>query len=131
VPLAAPLGVRLAPRAGSRLFQYVSQIRIHYWMTPGGEAPAGMRRDPVVGRRLPWTGDNFAPLRSLRWQVHAYGRVRAADVPDLGLPLHVFPAAPQTLLKPGKLYLIRPDGFVAGMAAPADAAEVFSWILQA
>ena len=133
VPLAAPIGVRLAPRGrgGSRLFQYVSQIRIHYWMTPGAEAAAGGRRDPVVGRRLPWAPDNFAVLRSLRWQIHAYGGVRATDVPDLGLPVHVFPAAPQTLLKPGRLYLVRPDGFVAAQAAPADAAEVFARILQA
>jgi 2-polyprenyl-6-methoxyphenol hydroxylase-like FAD-dependent oxidoreductase len=62
VPLLVPLVIRLAPRsaAGSRLFQYVAQIRIHYWMTPG---VSGGRRDPVIGRRLPWTGENFAALR--------------------------------------------------------------------
>src|SRR5205085_2567991 len=61
VPLAAPLAVRAAPF--SRLFEYVSQIRIRYDHDP----------DPVVGRRLPWTGDNFESLRSLQWQIHGYG----------------------------------------------------------
>jgi hypothetical protein len=126
VPLVAPLGVRAAPGSsvGTRFFQYVSQIRIHYWMSPGAKAEARGHRDAVVGRRLPWTGGNFDVLRSLQWQIHAYGPV-AADPPDLGMPVHVFAAAPQTPLLPGRWYLVRPDGFVAASAEPADAAEVF------
>jgi 2-polyprenyl-6-methoxyphenol hydroxylase-like FAD-dependent oxidoreductase len=125
VPLAAPVGVRVLPRNGgaARFFQYVSQTRIHYWMTPDGR-PDG-RRDPVVGRRLPWTGDNFAPLKSLQWQIHGYGPIAADQVPDLGLPVHLFPAAPHTALLPDRLYLVRPDGFVAAQAAPEEAAGVF------
>ncbi len=131
VPLAAPVGVRVLPRNGgaARFFQYVSQIRIHYWMTPDGR-PDG-RRDPVVGRRLPWAGDNFAPLRSLQWQIHGYGPMDAAQVPDLGLPVHLFPAAPRTALRPDRLYLVRPDGFVAAQATPAEAAGVFRRALPA
>ena len=131
VPLLAPVAVRVLPRVGggSRLFQYVSQTRIHYWMTPRAQAAAGGRRDPVVGRRLPWTGGNFAALRSLSWQIHAYGGMAAAEVPDLGLPVHVFPAAPGTGLRPGRLYLVRPDGFVAAEALPADAVNAFPAVM--
>ena len=131
VPLVAPVAVRLLPRAagGSRLFQYVSQTRIHYWMTPRAEQAAGGRRDPVVGRRLPWAGSNFTALRSLEWQIHAYGPVAAGDVPDLGLPVHVFAEAPGTGLRPGRLYLVRPDGFVAAEALPAQAGEAFTAVL--
>jgi hypothetical protein len=125
VPLLAPIGVRVGPRSGggSRFFEYVAQIRIHYWLTPDAKRRAGGHRDPIVGRRLPWAGDNYDVLRSLQWQVHAYGGIAAADVPDLGLPVHVFAAsAPFTA---GRLYLVRPDGFVAAQATPAEAATVF------
>ena len=128
VPLIAPVGVRVLPRSssGSRLFQYVSQTRIHYWMTPRAKGEAPRRRDPVIGRRLPWADGNFAVLRSLQWQVHAYGGVTQAAVPDLdGLPVHIFPAAPSTGLQPGLLYLIRPDGFVAASSPPEQAADTF------
>jgi 2-polyprenyl-6-methoxyphenol hydroxylase-like FAD-dependent oxidoreductase len=127
VPLLAPIGVRVLPSSGggARFFQYVSQIRIHYWMSPDAKEQAGGHRDAVVGRRLPWTGDNFDVLKELQWQIHAYGGVAASDVPELGMPVHVFAAAPQTPLEPGTLYLIRPDGFVAAAAEPAAAVEVF------
>jgi 2-polyprenyl-6-methoxyphenol hydroxylase-like FAD-dependent oxidoreductase len=119
--LLAPVGVRVLPRTsgGSRFFGYVAQIRIHYRMTPDA------RREPVVGRRLAWAGGNYEVLRSLQWQIHAYGGVRQSDVPDIGLAVHLFEPAPQTLLLPGVLYLVRPDGFVAAAATPLEAAEAF------
>jgi 2-polyprenyl-6-methoxyphenol hydroxylase-like FAD-dependent oxidoreductase len=119
VPLAAPVGVRVLPRSGgaARFFQYVAQIRIHYWM-----GPRGRRRGEVVGRRLPWAGGNYEVLRSLQWQIHGYG---ASSAPDIGLPVHLFPAAPDTALRPDLLYLVRPDGFVSAAATPAEAPDVF------
>lgn len=131
VPLAAPVAVGAAPRVAgaSRMFQYISQTRIHYWMGPGAKRAARGRRGRVVGRRLPWAGGNFAALRSPRWQVHAYGGVAPAVAKVLAdgleLPVHLFPPAPDTGLVPGKVYLVRPDGFVAAEASPAGAAEVF------
>ena len=75
-------------------FKTLSQIRIHYHDSPLSEGEAGTVRG---GDRLPWLGrgseDNFAPLRSLDWQVHVYGDV-AGDVSAacaaLRLPLHAF-----------------------------------------
>ncbi|MEV6345081.1 FAD-dependent monooxygenase [Actinoplanes sp. NPDC051851] len=126
VPLIAPLAVRGLPRTrgGGRLFQYVSQTRVHYPIGPDARTPDG-RRDPVVGRRLRWTGVNFGVLQAACWQIHGYGGVTTETAPDLGLPVHLFPAAPQTGLRPGVFYLIRPDGFVAAVAAPAVAEERF------
>jgi 2-polyprenyl-6-methoxyphenol hydroxylase-like FAD-dependent oxidoreductase len=127
-PLLAPVAVRLLPRTGggSRFFGYVSQTRIHYWLSPDAQRRAGGHRDAVIGRRLPWTGENYEALKSLRWQVHGYGGLRDADLPEIGLPVHLFPEASGTPLRPGRLYLVRPDGFVAAEAGPADAAEVFA-----
>jgi 2-polyprenyl-6-methoxyphenol hydroxylase-like FAD-dependent oxidoreductase len=128
IRLLAPVGVRALPRStgGSRLFEYVSQIRIHYWMSPDAKELANGRRDPVVGRRLPWTGGNYDVLRDLRWQVHAYGGLAAAEVPDLGLPVHVFASAPETRLQPGRHYIVRPDRFVSAQSTPSDPAKIFT-----
>lgn len=180
-PVVAPLALRLVPRspAGGRLFGYLSQIRIHYWI-PGTEAEQhrGLRRrrGRVLGRRLPWVpdagptgprsgaapggdesgegrGDNHEALTAAVWQVHAYGpaavgparelaerhRVRArtrgaervttaAGAPTAGgagpasgtgsgLPVFTFRAAPEAGLPDGTAVLVRPDGFVAELAA--------------
>lgn len=117
LPIIGPIGVRLLPRiVGGRVFGYLSQTRIHYRMSPR----ASSRRDPVVGRRLQWTGDNFDVLRSMTWQVHGYGvyepEVRAI-AESLGLEWHAFPADPYGRLDPGLVYLVRPDGFVAAAAS--------------
>ena len=120
LPMVGPIAVWLIPRlVGARVFGYLSQTRIHYRMSPRTSS----RRDPIVGRRLPWTGSNYGALRSMTWQVHGYG-VYAPEVEaiaaSVGLEAHAFPDDPFGRLDPGLVYLVRRDGFVAA-AAPARA----------
>ena len=118
-PVAAPLAVRVLPRlsGASRIFGYLSQTRIHYRVAG---SPDG-RRGRVVGRRLPWSGENGQTLRSFRWQVHSYGHLDPAVEGrlrgELDLDVATFPPADRaTGLREGLLYLVRPDGFVAAAA---------------
>lgn len=124
VPAMGPAAARVLPRlvGGPRLFGFLSQIRIRYRMSP--EPPTRSQvRDDVVGKRLPYTGgdpSNFDALRTMRWQVHGYGApadlvVRVAD--RLGVEHHIFP--PAEGLRSDRLYLVRPDGFVAAEASVA------------
>ncbi|BDZ44841.1 FAD-dependent monooxygenase [Naasia aerilata] len=135
VPFVAPIAVRFLPRisGASRIFEYLSQIRIHYPMMPTAQGRRG-HRDPVVGRRLPWTGENYDCLRSMRWQIHSYGADTAAVAVGLGSGLGVqaqaFRSAGSSRLRPDRLYLVRPDGFVAAQATPAEARAVFQAALQ-
>ncbi|MBT1001254.1 FAD-dependent monooxygenase [Paenarthrobacter sp. DKR-5] len=130
--LIFPVATRVVPRlpGASRFFQYVSQIRIHYWMSDEEKAASGGKRDRVVGRRLPWTGPNFAPLQDLCWQVHAYGAADRERLTELGrrlgVPVHAFPAAADAGLEETKYYLVRPDGFVAAAAARGEAESVLA-----
>lgn len=136
VPALAPLAVRLVPRliGTKRIYGYLGQLRIHYRSDPGArdanEARRyGGRRDSVIGRRLAWSGDNFAALRSFSWQVHGYGA--PAGEPEriaeaLGLEPHRFGPDRYHRLSPALLYLVRPDGFVAAAAPPERALEEFS-----
>jgi 2-polyprenyl-6-methoxyphenol hydroxylase-like FAD-dependent oxidoreductase len=136
MPVLAPVAAFLAPRTrrASRLFEYVSQIRVHYWMSEGAKEAARGRRGTVVGRRLQYTGDNFAPLRSLQWQVHAYGNMPAVAVHHvrsaLELQVHVLPLHGNRRLQEGMFYLVRPDGFVAAESRPATAVSTFAAALR-
>ncbi|GAA4043868.1 FAD-dependent monooxygenase [Agromyces indicus] len=126
IPALGPAAVRVLPRVigGRRLFGFLSQTRIRYRMSP--EPPTrSQARDDVVGKRLPYTGadpSNFDALRSMRWQVHGYGAPadlvhRVAE--RLGTEAHVFPPAAGGRLRSDRLYLVRPDGFVAAEASVA------------
>jgi 2-polyprenyl-6-methoxyphenol hydroxylase-like FAD-dependent oxidoreductase len=127
VPLLAPGLFRLAP-VRRFLFRTVSQIGVNYRNSPLSVGAAGAVRG---GDRLPWVEtepgqDNFAPLASLTWQVHVYGKPRGglAEVcAALQLPLHLF-AWQQAMRRVGllraALYLVRPDGYVALVDPHAD-----------
>ncbi|MCU1509029.1 MAG: monooxygenase [Glaciihabitans sp.] len=135
IPVFAPLAASIAPRlpGPSRIFEYLSQTRIHYWMSDEARQNARGRRGSVVGRRLPWNGDNFDSLRSMAWQVHAYGDVPAESVRELqlalALPILTFATTRNRKLASGMLYLVRPDGFVAAAATPDDAPATFAGAL--
>ena len=127
VPALAPLLFPFPPMA-RLLFRTVSQTNVNYRGSPLSEGRAGSVHG---GDRLPWVKigdiDNFAPLKSLDWQVHVYGE--AANglqkiCSDRVLPLHPFPWCPE-MASAGFLrnaaYLVRPDGYIA-RAEPASRA---------
>ncbi|MGO2112911.1 MAG: FAD-dependent monooxygenase, partial [Pseudoclavibacter sp.] len=133
VPLLAPvIPVVARTPLGHRMVGIVGQWRIHYWMSDAAKRRARGRRDRVVGRRLPWTGSNHDVLRTATWQVHAYAPVGPAlnGLPPLVAEAHRFDPRPDLGLRPEYWYLVRPDGFVAAAARPAQAAREFARVLR-
>jgi len=122
-------------------FRTVSQTGIAYRGSALSEGRAGSVH---AGDRLPWVpqnaspegADNFAPLRSLDWQVHVYGAVSppiSAACGERRLALHQFewrPSMRTAGLQRDALYLIRPDGYV-GFAAPEQSAARLATYLDA
>jgi len=113
------------------MFRTVSQTSVNY---RGSSLSEGRVGHVHGGDRLPWvtaelqgnpkdapgnSRDNYAPLRSLDWQVHVYGEA----TPEIRtmcdarkMPAHIFPWRPemsQARLQRNTLYLVRPDGYVA------------------
>ena len=140
VPLLFPS--LFALRAVRRLmFRTVSQTSINYRGSALSEGRAGSIHG---GDRLPWVrigssedDDNFAPLRSLDWQVHVYGDatpdVRAACERH-HMPLHAFAwtsGMARAELQRDALYLVRPDGYLALAAAGDGAAAALTAYLDA
>jgi 2-polyprenyl-6-methoxyphenol hydroxylase-like FAD-dependent oxidoreductase len=112
-------GAHLAPwllstRLGRRIGGYLGQYRIRYQFAANNAPTPTWADDPAVGLRLPPVHDNPRPLRTLAWQLHVYGTQAAR--PDLPAwiegPYH-FPADQEGRLRADRLYLIRPDGYVA------------------
>jgi len=106
------------------MFRTISQTMVNYRGSSLSDGQAGAVHG---GDRLPWMQtdaggvdkDNFAPLTSLDWQVHVYGKTtpemeQVCD--DRQLTLHIFRWLPQMNrigLRRDAVYLVRPDGYVA------------------
>ena len=129
VPHVLP-GVMSFEAARRFLFRTVSQTEIRY---PESALSAGRAGSVAGGDRLPWTGDNFAPLASLEWQVHVYGSASRALLDAcarLDIAPHVFPwgdRCQRAGLARDALYLVRPDGYVGLADAAADPARLESY----
>jgi 2-polyprenyl-6-methoxyphenol hydroxylase-like FAD-dependent oxidoreductase len=116
-PIILPLALRFAAARRAQ-FRLVSQTRIAYRESPLSDGSAGQVH---AGDRLPWVEgtDNFAPLKSLSWQIHVHGTAPAALVDfatGVNLPVHQWPwksAASRAGLERDALYLVRPDGHIA------------------
>lgn len=136
VPLLVPL--IFAFKATRRMmFRTVSQTEIDY---EGSSLSVGWTERIEGGDRLPWVqhadgaGDNFAPLRSLDWQMHVYGEASKelrALCEARRLPLHVFPwlgEMRRTGLWRNAAYLVRPDGYVGLADSVASTEAVTSYM---
>jgi hypothetical protein len=112
-------GAHLAPRLlstrfGRRIGGYLGQYRIRYHFAAKNTPAPTWAADHAVGLRLPPVPGNHVPLRTLAWQLHTYGTL--ATRPELPTWIegpHHFPADQTGRLQAGRLYLIRPDGYVA------------------
>jgi hypothetical protein len=120
------------------MFRTVSQTVVNYRGSILSEGHAGGIHG---GDRLPWVKglngadkDNFAPLKSLGWQVHVYGEARPeiqAVCDGRKVALHVFPwrsEISRTGLRRDAVYLVRPDGYIALADPTGNAAAVTSYL---
>jgi 2-polyprenyl-6-methoxyphenol hydroxylase-like FAD-dependent oxidoreductase len=113
------------------LFRTVSQTMIDY---RGSPLSAGWAGSVSGGDRLPWTGENFVPLKALDWQLHVYGTASRPLVDAcraLELPMQVFPWEPRVQragLARDAMYLLRPDGYVALADGKADPVRLRSYM---
>jgi 2-polyprenyl-6-methoxyphenol hydroxylase-like FAD-dependent oxidoreductase len=108
-------------KAASRVGGLLGQYRVHYHFVDDQNVPA-WAQDPVVGRRVPPVGANQEALRSMTWQLHTYGTdtVIRPDVPSWVAGPTNFGADPRARLRADRIYLIRPDEFVAASIALHD-----------
>jgi 2-polyprenyl-6-methoxyphenol hydroxylase-like FAD-dependent oxidoreductase len=135
--LPAFMGAMLKTKAGAHVFfRTVSQIAIQYRPSALSRGRAG---EVHGGDRLPYVADgqrdNFAPLASLDWQVHVYGKASEPFVKAIsmrGVPVHRFAwsnVAAKAGLKRNAAYLIRPDGYIA-LATPTQNIQSFASYLR-
>jgi 2-polyprenyl-6-methoxyphenol hydroxylase-like FAD-dependent oxidoreductase len=120
VPALAP-GLLKLPLVRRFAYRTVSQLAVNY---RGSALSLGHAGNVKGGDRLPWVEsspgqDNFAPLTTLKWQVHVYGEPNQKLITfcaERALPLQSFPwhtALCEAGLTRNAAYLLRPDGYVA------------------
>jgi 2-polyprenyl-6-methoxyphenol hydroxylase-like FAD-dependent oxidoreductase len=127
-PLAAVLrrngiggvGAKVVPllfksRLGARFGGYLGQYRIRYHFAEDRKHMPAWAQDPVVGVRLPPVETNQQALTTMTWQLHTYGaaEVERPDVPAWVEGPHAFGADNAGRLRADRVYLVRPDEFVA------------------
>jgi len=128
VPRVVPWLLRMTPFR-VLWFKTLSQTEIEYRSSALSRGRGGYVNG---GDRLPWVADcdNFAPLQSLDWQIHIYGRVDDAVralAAGRNLPLHRYPwslGARDAEIGQDSLYLVRPDGYVALAQSNQDAGKL-------
>lgn len=121
-PYILPFALRFSAVRRAQ-FRLVSQTRIAYRGSPLSDGAAGSAH---AGDRLPWVEgtDNYAPLKSLDWQIHVYGTATASQrafAAGASLPLREWAwtgIAQRAGLARDALYLVRPDGHI-GFAGKA------------
>ena len=132
LPVLVPAAFRF-PTVRALAFRTVSQIALEYREGPLSRGRAGGVHG---GDRLPWIehAENFAPLRSLDWQVHVHGSAKPALealCKKRGIPLHQFrwqPSTGRTGVRRDAAYLVRPDGYVACAIRDASAADLLAYL---
>ncbi len=120
-PWLLPTALRLPPLR-RLLFRTISQIGIAYPDSPLSQGHAGAARG---GMRLPWApGPRYAALRRPGWHLLSVGPVPAAAAAWAAAhQLAATEIAPAASEKAGTVYLVRPDGYLALVAATFDEAE--------
>ena len=132
------VGFVLGTRTGARtFFKLISQTRINYRHSAISAGSVGRVRG---GDRLPYvadaSGDNFAPLDAIDWQVHIYGEATSAfrtALAPTGVPVHAFAwsaAAKDAGFMRDAAYLVRPDGHIALASATQDAAPFVRYVRE-
>lgn len=116
---AKVLPLVIKSRLGSRFGGYLGQYRIRYHCVDNPKRQPGWAQDPAVGLRLPPVGDNQQALDTMTWQLHTYG---AGEIPRPDVPAwiegpHAFGADEHGRLRSDRVYLVRPDQFVAASIA--------------